>query len=81
MQRAGCVVAAQCVRVNVRSAAGSSVGLARSRARASIYSTVTPRGGGGTGAVTGKQDWLTQSYRYGQNVPTTVDVTAVCWTI
>lgn len=51
------VVAAQCVWVNVRSAAGSSVGLARSRARASIYSTVTPRSGG-TGAVTGKQESL-----------------------
>lgn len=53
------VVAAQCVRVNVRSGARSSVGLARSRARASIYSTVTPRSSsGGTGAVTGKQESL-----------------------
>lgn len=60
MQQSAAVVAAQCVRVNVRSAARSSVGLARSRARASIYSTVTPRsgGGGGTGAVTGKQESL-----------------------
>lgn len=54
------VVAAQCVRVNVRSAARSSIGLARSRARASIYSTVTPHSSssGGTGAVTGKQESL-----------------------
>lgn len=52
------VLAAQCVRVNVRSAARSSVGLARSRARASIYSTVTPRSSGDTGAVTGKQESL-----------------------